>query len=689
LVGPLSLFTEGDALADRTYNTDNGPTNSQLTLDFPITQAGVFENVLTWGEHDNDHLSGLDGIGQSFKVFVLRPLNSTNYQVVFATGYLTVTNIGTNIFTVSGAPVLLQANDVIAHYGRGIPFGNGTGGPSSVYIGVNLPAPVAGTTITVPGPVYPVYNDGGRNYAIQVQARAPLLVTNNSDSGSGSLRQAVLNAGTMGGQNVITFTNTLSGQTILLTNGQIELGGNLAIDASALPNGIQLNGNASSRVFQVDNGASVLLNSLTITNASSAFGGGVINYGTLTVKNCTFAGNQAANFSDGGGAIENWTSATLTVINSTFTGNQVPGSNNDGGGAIVDEGGTLTVINSTFVGNSAPGQYGGGIKCFGTLLLTNSIVCSNTAFGNPNIAASFSGSNNLVDTNALVAPLGNYGGPTPTMPPLLGSPAINAGAATGLTTDQRGFPRVVGSAPDIGAVEFQYGLVVSNTTDSGENSLRADVAYDSPGSTITFAPGLSGHTIALFGPLAPNRNLNIDASALAQGITLNAQSYGRAFFTASGVTNVLTGLVLANGAADSDSGGAVQNSGNLAFNQCSFTGNSAQFADGGAIYNAGTLWLAGCSLYGNSATPDFNHEYGLGGVIYNDGAVALVQCTLTGNTGGGIFNEGTLAVTNCTVCSNTAVASSGGGIFTGTGRTLILNNSIVAANSDNSGVGQD
>src|SRR5581483_1296306 len=431
LVGPLSLFTEGDALADRTYNTDNGPTNSQLTLDFPITQAGVFENVLTWGEHDNDHLSGLDGIGQSFKVFVLRPLNSTNYQVVFATGYLTVTNIGTNIFTVSGAPVLLQANDVIAHYGRGIPFGNGTGGPSSVYIGVNLPAPVAGTTITVPGPVYPVYNDGGRNYAIQVQARAPLLVTNNSDSGSGSLRQAVLNAGTMGGQNVITFTNTLSGQTILLTNGQIELGGNLAIDASALPNGIQLNGNASSRVFQVDNGASVLLNSLTITNASSAFGGGVINYGTLTVKN------------------------------STFTGNQVPGSNNDGGGAIVDEGGTLTVINSTFVGNSAPGQYGGGIKCFGTLLLTNSIVCSNTAFGNPNIAASFSGSNNLVDTNALVAPLGNYGGPTPTMPPLLGSPAINAGAATGLTTDQRGFPRVVGSAPDIGAVEFQYGLVVS------------------------------------------------------------------------------------------------------------------------------------------------------------------------------------------------------------------------------------
>ena len=41
------------------------------------------------------------------------------------------------------------------------------------------------------------------------------------------------------------------------------------------------------------------------------------------------------------------------------------------------------------------------------------------------------------------------------MPPLPGSPAIDAGAATTLTltTDQRGFPRV--SAPDIGAAEYQ------------------------------------------------------------------------------------------------------------------------------------------------------------------------------------------------------------------------------------------
>jgi hypothetical protein len=59
-----------------------------------------------------------------------------------------------------------------------------------------------------------------------------------------------------------------------------------------------------------------------------------------------------------------------------------------------------------------------------------------------------------------LAPLGNYGGPTQTMPPLPGSPAINGctnGYDTSLIYDQRGvgFPRLVGPYADIGAVELQ------------------------------------------------------------------------------------------------------------------------------------------------------------------------------------------------------------------------------------------
>ena len=58
---------------------------------------------------------------------------------------------------------------------------------------------------------------------------------------------------------------------------------------------------------------------------------------------------------------------------------------------------------------------------------------------------------NLIGGNPMLAPLGNYGGPTQTMALLPGSPAINAGSPNGPSTDQSGVSR--GSPPDIGACE--------------------------------------------------------------------------------------------------------------------------------------------------------------------------------------------------------------------------------------------
>src|SRR5207248_1160755 len=55
--------------------------------------------------------------------------------------------------------------------------------------------------------------------------------------------------------------------------------------------------------------------------------------------------------------------------------------------------------------------------------------------------------------------LTNNGGPTQTMALLPGSPAINAGSNVslppGLTTDQRGLPRITAGTVDSGAFEFQ------------------------------------------------------------------------------------------------------------------------------------------------------------------------------------------------------------------------------------------
>src|SRR5208283_497677 len=102
----------------------------------------------------------------------------------------------------------------------------------------------------------------------------------------------------------ITFAPNLSGSTITLAS-TLTINTSLTIDASALPAGIQINGNGSVQVFNVASGTTNVLNSLTITNgnANGAYsahsglygnsGGGIYNDGTLTVNQCTLSGNNA------------------------------------------------------------------------------------------------------------------------------------------------------------------------------------------------------------------------------------------------------------------------------------------------------------------------------------------------------------------------------------------------------------
>jgi len=127
------------------------------------------------------------------------------------------------------------------------------------------------------------------------------------------------------------------------------------------------------------------------------------------------------------------------------------------GGGGITSGGTATINQSTLSQNSSTLDGGGIYLNGGTLALQNSIVASNTAPTSSNIHGTFtSAGTNLISGNALLAPLGNYGGPTATMPPLLGSPTIDGCTdGTSFATDQRGFQRPVGAYADIGAVEVQ------------------------------------------------------------------------------------------------------------------------------------------------------------------------------------------------------------------------------------------
>jgi hypothetical protein len=297
---------------------------------------------------------------------------------------------------------------------------------------------------------------------------APIVpyVFNNANAGYGSLRYAVNYSPN---NSTITFAPALSGQTIGLTSGQLALNQNLVIDASALTNGLHINGNQNSRILAVSPAAVVTLKSLTITNGYAALdvGGGILNSGDLTVIQCSIAGNKADYY---GGGIEN--NGSLTVTRSTLFGNLGTG----GGGAIdnnaallVNEstlainsgsglgdgiwaGGTLTMTNCTVVGNAGDGilQYLGA-----PIFLVNTVVAQNTV---DNVNGSYGGLNNFTSGNPSLGSLGNYGGSTATMPPLPGSPVVDAGndsVLSSFTTDQRGIARLFGAHVDIGAVESQ------------------------------------------------------------------------------------------------------------------------------------------------------------------------------------------------------------------------------------------
>jgi hypothetical protein len=542
-------------------------------------------------------------------------------------------------------------------------------------------------------------------------AFAQNIVTTTADSGTGSLRQVILAAAS---GSTITFDSSLSGQTITLTGGELLLNQSLTIDGSALPNGVTISGNNSSRVFETSSGTTCVFTRLTITNGfNSGLGGAVLNGGTLTVNQCTIAASSAGGagggvFSNGGAATLNATTLSansalfgggiannggpLTLNQCTLSGNSATGNANSAGGAISNGGGTATVTQCTISGNSVSGttSHGGGIDNGGTLTLSNTIVANNTGPTNPNVAGAFTDNGgNLTSGNPVLAPLGNNGGPTQTMLPQTGSPAIDGGndaAAASFTYDQRGpgFPRILGTHVDIGAIETAgpATVVVMNNADSGNGSLRYAISHAIMGSTITFDSSLSGQTITLTsGELLLSQNLTIDASALASGITISGNSSSRVFETNGGTTCVLTRLTITNG-FNSGLGGAILNAGTLTVNQCGIAASSAGTAGAGIFNNGGTLTFNGSTLSGNSSL------FG-GAMANNGGVVTLNQSTFSSNSvtgsnsaGGAISNgSGTVTLVQCTLSANSAngPGNHGGGIDSS--GTLILSNTIVAANS--------
>jgi hypothetical protein len=238
------------------------------------------------------------------------------------------------------------------------------------------------------------------------------------------------------------------------------------------------------------------------TASGAAAAGGGIYAGTVELGHSTVSGNTAksdgvasaggiyasivyANYStisgnaaDAGGGIF---ASRVYVRNSTIAGNHADFGSFGG----IYSRDTAEIFNGTISGNSNAGDVAGGLfvqnASASSTDIQNTIIANNKAGGveldvGTGAGVTISGHNNIimarqagttvpVDTIAddpMLGPLQDNGGETRTLALKPGSPAIDKGGTTGLSFDQRGSPRIVGSEADIGAFEFDPDHIFAN-----------------------------------------------------------------------------------------------------------------------------------------------------------------------------------------------------------------------------------
>ncbi|NJM62059.1 MAG: hypothetical protein HC849_20600 [Oscillatoriales cyanobacterium RU_3_3] len=265
--------------------------------------------------------------------------------------------------------------------------------------------------------------------------------------GNVSLREAVFFTNSDG---IIDFAPSLTGGTIRLTLGELEIEKNLTIRGLGA-NNLTISGNNASRIFNVDDGNSnnaiafsiagltltegattdnggaisnsenltvfdstitlnsansgggifntentQIFNSTIDSNSADSQGGGILNQGNLQIDRTTILGNLA--LVDGGGI--NNDGGTLTVTNSTINTNFAQVAS----GGIDNDRGTATIINSTISDNFSE-SYGGIATNLGNTTIFNSTITANISNSGGNGLFNGTGSNTVI-TNSIVA--GNW-----------------------------------------------------------------------------------------------------------------------------------------------------------------------------------------------------------------------------------------------------------------------------------------
>ena len=318
--------------------------------------------------------------------------------------------------------------------------------------------------------------DGIGNHAFSSGTASLTIVNSNvSDNDSIGISNSVDEFGTL---TVTIRSTTVSGNSaggVVANGGGVIFGGSIqvtitdcTVSGNSFWGGIHATG--LTNLFVTD--STISGNSANAGFPDGDSGGGI--HGAVSVENCTISGNSAATSGGGiyGGFIE--------ISNSTISGNSAGTS----GGGIYELGAShevwLRVTNSTITGNSAPS--GGGIYnklyAIGSVVEISNTILNAGASGENifndggtitslgyNLSSDdgggyLTGPGDQINTDPLLGPLQDNGGPTFTHALLPGSPAIDAGDPNFSPppfNDQRGcsFDRVFNGRIDIGSFETQ------------------------------------------------------------------------------------------------------------------------------------------------------------------------------------------------------------------------------------------
>ncbi len=308
-------------------------------------------------------------------------------------------------------------------------------------------------------------------------------------------------------------------------------------------------GTTSGGGIAVESGSLTLEDSTISNNSAydsvNAYGGGLYLVSSdATIESSTISNNEAdgeardsngrltaTGQAHGGGLYLGGAGARELIVDSTIYANQAISGAQEAFGGGITVGVQLYLVGDTIAYNTAS-EGNSGIEADGvSFVMKDTIVAHNDIFNSVSIYGAgppvLSGGNNLIDVSQqglayvnaahglqfssggapttsaggwdptdlvgtygqpvdpLLGTFGANGGPTPTLPLLAGSPAIDAGGNTFAIptlldqipdTDQRGLPGVVNGTRDIGAVEYQYDLALTGGV-SAASPVAGDLTY--------------------------------------------------------------------------------------------------------------------------------------------------------------------------------------------------------------------